>query len=107
MEHLLPWSREYPDLKKRPIDGPNKIGNYLIGAAQWIIYPGEGRYVYEQCKKVGEKIPGLSPREMWGMERWREWKKQFGFVAGDERFQGKYRDMARLAHEKMVEYESR
>lgn len=39
------------------------------------------------------------------MERWREWKKQFGFVAGDERFQGKYREMARLAHEKMVEYE--
>lgn len=39
------------------------------------------------------------------MERWREWKKQFEFVAGDERFQGKYREMAGVAFEKMVEYE--
>lgn len=30
LEHLLPSSREYPDLNKRPLDGPNKIGNYLI-----------------------------------------------------------------------------
>jgi len=39
------------------------------------------------------------------MERWREWKAQFWFVAGDERFQGKFREMARLAFEKMGEYE--
>lgn len=105
LEHLLPYSREYPDLNKRPLDGPNKIGNYLIGAAQWIIYPHEGQYVYEQCCKKGEKVSGENPREMWCMERWREWKGQFAFVAGDERFQGKYREMAKVAYEKMLEYE--
>jgi len=39
------------------------------------------------------------------MERWREWKAQFGFVAGGEKFQGKFQEMVRLAFEKMAEYE--
>lgn len=102
LEHILPSSREYPDLKKRPIDGPNKIGNYLVGAAQWIIWPSEGRYVYQQCLKV-ETVSG--PRQMFSMERWREWKRQFAFVAGDARFAGKYRQVAELVCRKMCVYE--
>lgn len=102
LEHILPSSREYPNLKKRPIDGPNKLGNYLVGAAQWIIWPSEGRYVYQQCQRV-ETVSG--PRQMFSMERWREWKCQFAFVAGDERFAGKYRQVADLAYGRMFAFE--
>ena len=104
LEHILPSSREYPDLKKRPIDGPNKIGNYLVGAAQWIIWPREGHYVYRQCQRV-ETVSG--PRQMFSMERWREWKRQFAFVVGDERFDCKYRQVADLAYGGMSVYEER
>ena len=102
LEYILPSSREYPDLKKRPIDGPNKIGNYLVGAAQWIIWPSECRYVYHQCQRI-ETVSG--PRQMFSMERWREWKSQFAFVAGDERFAGKYRQVADLAYGRILAFE--
>lgn len=102
LDDILPSSSEYPDLEKRPIDGPNKIGNYFIGAAQWIMWPDEGRYVYQQCKKV----EGVSePREMWSMERWREWKNQFAFVAGDD-LAGRYREVAEQSYRQILVYES-
>ncbi|OJJ86310.1 uncharacterized protein ASPGLDRAFT_72654 [Aspergillus glaucus CBS 516.65] len=103
LDDILPSSSEYPDLKKRPIDGPNKIGNYLVGAAQWIMWPDEGRYVYQQCKKV-ESVS--EPREMWSMECWREWKNQFAFVAGDDRFAERYREVAEQSYRQMLVYES-
>ncbi|PYI11783.1 hypothetical protein BO78DRAFT_425671 [Aspergillus sclerotiicarbonarius CBS 121057] len=105
LREILPSDREYPDLAKRPIDGPNKLGNYMLGAAQWIMWPDECRYVYEQCKRY-ESVSG--PREMWSMERWREWKRQFAFVAGDGRFAQKYRDVAERAYRQilMVEEEN-
>ena len=83
LNDILPSSDGYPDLQKRPIDGPNKIGNLMLGAAQWVMRPDECHYVYRQCQKV-ESVSGV--REMWSMERWREWKRQFAFVDGDGRF---------------------
>ena len=83
LDDILSSSSEYPCLEKRPIEGPNNIGNYLVGAAQWIMWSDECHYVYQQCKKV-ESVSGL--RQMWSMERWREWKNQFASVAGDDRF---------------------
>ena len=62
----------------------------MLGAAQWIMWSNECHYVYQQCKKV-ESMSGL--RQMWSMERWREWKRQFAFVAGDERFAQIYREV--------------
>lgn len=103
LDDILPSSSEYPDLEKRPIDGPNKIGNYLVGAAQWIMWPDEGRYAYQQCKKV-ESVS--EPREMWSMERWREWKNQFAFVAGDDRFAERYREVAEQSYRHMLVYGS-
>lgn len=91
LDDILPSSDEYPDLQKRPIDGPNKIGNFMLGAAQWIMWSDECHYVYQKCKKV-ESMSGL--RQMWSMERWREWKHQFAYVAGDERYPQKYREVA-------------
>lgn len=43
---VLPSIREYPDLEKCPIDRPNKLGNYIFGAAQWVTRFDECCYVY-------------------------------------------------------------
>lgn len=75
--YILPSSGEYPDLQKRPIDGSNKLGNYMLGAAQWVMRPDECRYVYRRCQEV-ESVRGSSG--MWSMERSREWRRQFEFV---------------------------
>lgn len=98
LDDILPSSAEYPDLQNRPIDGPNKLGNLVLGAAQWIMWPDECRYVYRECRKV-ESVSGL--REMWSMERWREWKGQFGGLAGDGRFEERYREVAGRAYRQM------
>jgi len=99
---ILPSSRNYPDLEKRKIGGPNRIGGDVIAGAQWIMWPDEGRFVYQQCKKV-DKLDG--PRAMWSMERWRQWKDQFAFVAGDDRFDSKARLVAKLAGQQMTAFE--
>lgn len=99
LNDILPSSDGYPDLQKRPIDGPNKIGNLMLGAAQWVMRPDECHYVYRQCQKV-ESVSGV--REMWSMERWREWKRQFAFVDGDGRFGQRYREVAGRAYRQML-----
>ncbi|PWY96668.1 hypothetical protein BO94DRAFT_619760 [Aspergillus sclerotioniger CBS 115572] len=104
LRHLLPGDYEYPDLMKRPIDGPNKLGNYMLAAAEWVVRVDECRFVYRECSKR-ERIPEVY-RAMWSMERWREWKKQFGFVHGDERFKEEYRDVAGRAYRMMDEVEN-
>lgn len=43
---------------------------------------------------------------MWSMERWREWKNQFAFVAGDDRFAERYREVAEQSYRQMLVYES-
>ncbi|OOF94548.1 hypothetical protein ASPCADRAFT_6232 [Aspergillus carbonarius ITEM 5010] len=95
LRHLLPEDPEYPDLSKRPIDGPNKLGNYVLAAAEWVVREEECRFVYGECRKM-EKVPGGREgyRAMWSGERWREWKRQFGRVMRDERFKEVYREVA-------------
>lgn len=39
------------------------------------------------------------------MTHWREWKRQFTFVVGDERFAAKYREMAGRSYRQMLAYE--
>ena len=39
------------------------------------------------------------------MQSWKQWKGQFGFVAGDERFGQQARLAARLARNKILAYE--
>ncbi|PYI21631.1 hypothetical protein BO99DRAFT_327542, partial [Aspergillus violaceofuscus CBS 115571] len=100
LRYILPTDDEYPDLTTRPIDGPNKIGNNLVGAAQWILGPEECRYAYTECQKV-ERVD-VRQRKLWSREHWAEWKRQFAFVAGDERFAQKYRSVAAQAHHQMI-----
>lgn len=42
---------------------------------------------------------------MWSMQHWKQWKEQFEFVAGDERFGEQERLVARLARYQMLAYE--
>jgi len=99
---ILPASPFYPDLEERKIGGPNRISGDVIAGAQWLLWPDEGRYVYQQCKKV-ETISG--PRTMWSMERWNQWKDQLKWVAEDERFGAQARHVARMARHQMMAYE--
>ncbi|KAJ0273996.1 hypothetical protein COL940_009592 [Colletotrichum noveboracense] len=98
---IMPSSSIYPDLEKRKIGGPNRVSGDAIAAAQWIMWPDEGRFVYQQCKKLNE----TGPRAMWSQERWEVWKEQFAFIAGDERFTPKARVAAKLSREQMIGYE--
>ena len=63
----------------------------MLGAARWVMWPDECHHVYRQCQKV-ESVSGV--REMWSMERWREWKRQLAFVDGDGWFGQRYREVA-------------
>ncbi|KAH7119919.1 hypothetical protein B0J11DRAFT_534869 [Dendryphion nanum] len=100
--NIVPSSYNYPDFKTRKIGGPNRVGGDVIAGAQWILWPDEGAYVYQQCKKV-EKIEGL--RTMWSMERWNVWKEQFAFVTGDERFDTQARAVAKVVGRQMLALE--
>jgi hypothetical protein len=95
---IIPSSRFYPDFKERKIGGPNRVGGDVIAGAQWILWPKECAYVYQQCKKV-HKIEDVG--DMWSMERWNIWKDQFAFVAKDQRFDAKAQEEAKLARERM------
>lgn len=80
------------------------MGGDVIAGAQWLLWPEQGRYVYRECRKKDD-IDG--PRQMWSMQSWKQWKGQFGFVAGDERFGQQARLAARLARNKMLAYEDK
>ncbi|OJJ85929.1 uncharacterized protein ASPGLDRAFT_122491 [Aspergillus glaucus CBS 516.65] len=99
---ILPSSQSYPDLEKRKVGGPNRVGGDVIAGAQWVLWPGQGQYVYQECRKKDD-IDG--PRQMWSMQHWKQWKEQFEFVAGDERFGEQARLVARLARHQMLAYE--
>lgn len=100
--YMLPSNNEHPDLEKRPNEGPNRLGSNLIAAAQWILPSQEGHFVYQECKRF-ESEPEW--RNIWCMMHWREWKHQFAFVAGDERFAAKYREVAQRSYNQMLVYE--
>lgn len=50
--YILPSNNEYPDLEKRSVHWPNKMGNNLIAAGQWILSPEGGHFVYKECRKL-------------------------------------------------------
>ncbi|KAI1878250.1 uncharacterized protein JN550_000432 [Neoarthrinium moseri] len=99
---IVPSSRNYVDLEQRKVGGPNRLAGCAVAAAQWVMWPGEGLFVYQQCKKV-EKVSG--PRDMWSRERWELWKEQFTFVSEDERFDPEARLVCKLSREQMIGYE--
>lgn len=102
LNDILPSSQNYPNLEKRRVGGPNRIGGDVIAGAQWLLWPEQGQYVYQECRKK-DNIDG--PRQIWSVQSWKQWKEQFEFVAGDERFGQQARRVSRLAWDKMLAYE--
>ncbi|XHF99539.1 hypothetical protein AWENTII_003039 [Aspergillus wentii] len=102
--NILPSYAYYPDLNFRKMGGPKRIAGDLMAAAEWILKPDAGRYVYKQCLKR-EKTINL-PREIWSMENWNEWKVQVDWIARDERFSAEARDIARQMTQAMANIEN-
>lgn len=100
LRDIMPYGKKCPSFNVRITSKPEQIGGHIQGAAQWIIWPDELRYVYEQCKKR-ERVDKENPRDTWSMQNWRIWKAQFELAAGDERVDSRARAMATTAVEKM------
>ncbi|PYI15955.1 hypothetical protein BO86DRAFT_406282 [Aspergillus japonicus CBS 114.51] len=108
LEGILPSHPWYPDLNDPEGQGLGEdqgfrwLAGWIIAGAQWLLRAEVGRYVYQQCLKR-EKIVERS--EMWSMERWRQWKDQFAFAANEARVGVHAQELARLALQKMTDYE--
>ncbi|KAI8960765.1 hypothetical protein F5Y11DRAFT_328723 [Daldinia sp. FL1419] len=100
LRDIMPYGKKCPTFNVRITSKPEHIGGHIQGAAQWLIWPDELRYVYGQCKKK-ETPDKHNPRDTWCMQHWRIWKAQFEFVAGDEKVDPKARGVAATALEKM------
>ncbi|KAI1802436.1 hypothetical protein F4811DRAFT_529211 [Daldinia bambusicola] len=104
LRDIMPYRNEWPTFNVRVTSKPEDIGGHIQGAAQWIIWPDELRYVYENCKKK-EKVDKKNPRDTWSMQNWRIWKAQFEFAASSERVDLRAREVAAMAAQKMNEIE--
>jgi hypothetical protein len=96
---ILPDHMDYP-LDKRPIAGPKRMSADVIAGAAWVATPKACRWVYTQCRQK-ERLE--NPREVFSMESWRTWKKQFAMIAGDARFLDEARKIAGVALQQMNE----
>lgn len=102
LNEIRPSARYYPDPEIGRFGGLDRIACNVVAGGQWIIWPDQGRYVYRECKK---RETVSIPREIWCMAHWREWKEQFASLIQNEKFELRAKEIARLALQKMVEYE--
>ncbi|KAJ4301305.1 hypothetical protein N0V90_003396 [Kalmusia sp. IMI 367209] len=63
-------------------------------AAQWIIWPIECRYVYQECLKRETMDHFWEP---WSRNRWSQWKKEFGSVLENDKYDDKTKSVVRKA----------
>lgn len=106
LRDILPSGKKYPSFNVRMASTPENIGGYIQAAAQWVIWPDEVRYVYQQCKKK-EKVDKKNPRDIWSMENWGIWKAQFQLFAEDARADAGVRELANTAVAGMEEVEEK
>ncbi|KAI1208482.1 uncharacterized protein F4807DRAFT_153122 [Annulohypoxylon truncatum] len=104
LRDILPSGKKYPSFNVQVASKPDTIGGHILAAAQWLIWPDEARYVYQQCKKK-EKTDKKNPRDTWSMENWRIWKAQFQLFAWDERIDPRAREVAKKAVDRITEVE--
>ncbi|KAI9930629.1 hypothetical protein MW887_011384 [Aspergillus wentii] len=97
-EMKIPWSKKQIGFR----NFQSAAARIASLGGQWIIWPDQGRYVYRECKK---RETVSIPREIWCMAHWREWKEQFASLIQNEKFELRAKEIARLALQKMVEYE--
>lgn len=105
LDHIPPTSREYLDLIETSYR-PSKIGNHVFGACQLGLCGRTNAAMSTSNVKETETETETvcQSRQMWSMERWREWKRQLASVASDERFAEKYipRRVAARSHRRML-----
>jgi hypothetical protein len=74
----------------------------IVAAAQWVAWPTECRYVYQECQK---KATSEHYWEPWGKMQWTLWMQAFGRVADDSTYDDATRAVARKAMRQMKEVE--
>jgi hypothetical protein len=113
---MLPANQAYPNLREDNVAArSSRLSWDAVCGAQWLLYPEEGRWLYAQCKQAGSKSSvsakelgeELGPREMWSLERWREWKRQYQAIAegAEENLDQNTRALATEVVRRMEEYE--
>ena len=80
-----------PDVKRHP--------EYdIIAAAQWVIWPTECRYAYQECLKKETTENYWRP---WSKQRWSEVRKEFALVVENPLYDEQTKDVARQALQRM------
>ncbi|PWY82022.1 hypothetical protein BO70DRAFT_362013 [Aspergillus heteromorphus CBS 117.55] len=102
LEYLVPTSPRYPDIRNEEIDWAHAISGDVLASAEWILRPGMGRYVFEQCLRR-ETVD--NPTQMWSQERWVGWKEQFRSVVQHPRVTAQARDVSWAILQQMLAVE--
>ncbi|CAI7660058.1 unnamed protein product [Penicillium bialowiezense] len=98
LPYILPFHHAYPDLEQRRAGGPQRIAGDLFAAACWLEPDVARKWVFNQCKIIGE---GDGSCQIWSMDTWNQLKSQMSFISSDWRFEQPTRDLAQSLREKM------
>lgn len=74
----------------------------IVAAAQWVVWPVECRYVYQECLKKETTTEYWKP---WSKDRWEQWKGEFERVGKYEKYDEKTRSVASQALSRMRDVE--
>ncbi|KAH8732127.1 hypothetical protein GQ44DRAFT_801160 [Phaeosphaeriaceae sp. PMI808] len=78
--------------------GKRNLEYDIIAAGQWVIWPTECRYVFEECLKR-KSINNYW--EAWSEEGWSQWKREFRLVIESEQYDADAQSVARRALQQM------
>ncbi|KAF2877133.1 hypothetical protein BDV95DRAFT_139300 [Massariosphaeria phaeospora] len=74
----------------------------IIAAAQWVIWPTECSYVYQECLKQETATFYWYP---WAKDQWQQWKREFELVGENVQYDDQARSVARQALQRMKDIE--
>jgi hypothetical protein len=74
----------------------------IIAAAQWVAWPTECRYVYQECLKKPVTEHYWEP---WSKMQWKLWISEFGRVVEDTKYDDQTKSVARKALQQMKDIE--
>jgi hypothetical protein len=82
--------------------GKHNLEYDITAAAQWVVWPTECRYVYEECLKQDTSNNRWEP---WSKQGWSHWKREFGLVVENEQYNDQTKSVARQALQRMKDVE--
>jgi hypothetical protein len=74
----------------------------IVAAAQWVVWPNECRYVYQECLKKQVTTFYWKP---WSVQSWTQWKEIFEGIGEKAVYDDETRGVARKAVRSMKEVE--